>query len=60
MDKGLLDAFMGLYVEWCRLKGYSLGTKPIETMIDQATGAEAARMREFAEWIKLEILPRFQ
>lgn len=56
--KDLMPQIVELYREWCRLKGYSLGSKPIELMIDTATGAEAARMREFAEWFRLEILSR--
>ena len=57
LDK-LMPAFTELYVEWCRLKGYSLGKAPIEIMIDEATGHEAARMKEFVSWLSLEILPR--
>lgn len=54
----LMPAFTELYTEWCRLKGYSLGKAPIEVMIDKATGVEAVRMKEFAEWLRLEIFSR--
>jgi hypothetical protein len=47
-----------LYKEWCRLKGYSLGKSPIEVKIDEATGYEAARMREFVNWFTLEVIGR--
>lgn len=56
--KDLMPQITELYIEWCRLKNYSLGTKPIEIMIDQATGAEAARMREFVSWLQLEVMSR--
>lgn len=54
----LMPQIMELYKEWCRLKGYSLGTKPIEVMIDEATGAEKARMTEFVHWLSLEVMTR--
>ena len=54
----LMPQIAEMYTEWCRLKGYNAPKTPIESMVDNATGAEAARMREFAEWFRLEILSR--
>lgn len=54
----LMPAFTEMYKQWCRLKGYSLGKAPIEIMVDEATGAEAARMKEFAHWLRLEVFSR--
>lgn len=54
----LMPQVTDLYSEWCRLKGYKLSKAPIEIMIDEATGIEAARMKEFAHWFYTEILPR--
>lgn len=56
--ESLMPAITELYKEWCRLKGYSLGKAPIEIAIDEATGYEAVRMKEFASWLQLEIFSR--
>lgn len=54
------DVLLELYKEYCRLKAYSLPTKPIEIAIDEATGAQTARMREFSQWLTTQILPRMR
>lgn len=59
MDKELLEVFAKMYIEFCRLKGYKAPKSKIEVMIDQAAGVEDAHMKEFAQWIKDEILPRW-
>ncbi len=54
----LMPAFTEMYKQWCRLNGYSLGKAPIEIMVDEATGAEAARMKEFVYWLQAEVFSR--
>lgn len=54
----LMPQITELYREWCRLKGYSEPTTPLDQMIDTATGAEAQRMHEFVDWFMTEIIGR--
>lgn len=42
----------GLFKELCRLKGYSLPKSGIAIMIDQATGLEETRHREFIGFVR--------
>lgn len=58
-DPDLARAISKLYVEWCRLKGYKASTSPIEQMVDEATGFEAAKMQDFSKWLVWYLLPRF-
>lgn len=60
MNDDLMQAFTEMYIEYCRLKGYKPPKNPIDQMIDNATGAEAAHMKEFAQWLREEILPRWK
>lgn len=40
-----------LWNEFCRLRGYSLPTSPIEQLIDEATGREEKAVREYAAFV---------
>lgn len=59
MSKIFNEMLTELYEQYCRLKGYSKPTSPIEAMIDKATGQEQAHMEEFARWVVTELVPRF-
>lgn len=58
MNDELMPAITELYKQWCRLNGYKLTKSPIEIKIDEVTGYESARMREFAQWFIKELLTR--
>lgn len=53
-----IDQLTEMYKEWCRLKGYKPAKTPFEAMIDQATGAEDAHIREFLDWFRDDLMPR--
>lgn len=57
-DQALIDSLTEMYKEWCRLKGYKPANTPFEKMIDQATGADDAHIREFLDWFSNDMLPR--
>lgn len=58
LDDRLMPLVEQMFHEWCRLNGYSMKDRsPIEEMVDQATGCEDARMREFAAFF-VDVLRR--
>lgn len=57
-DQALIATLTTLYKEWCRLKGYKPASTPFEVMVDRATGAESAHIREFLDWLSNDLLPQ--
>jgi hypothetical protein len=52
-------AEMGMYEEFCRLKGFDIHPKrtPIDRMIDDACGYEEESYREFIKFVIDDVIP---